>query len=66
VSPFTLPELTTYHPTPGRFDELVDEDFRRNATRYLQSGTHSATIAGRMDFHPDEFPFDGVDVGTRP
>lgn len=44
------------------FDQLVDEDSKRKAAHYLQEGTHPSTISGRVDFKPEEFLFDGMEV----
>jgi len=44
------------------FEELVAEDTRQNAAKYAQEGTHPSTIAGRLEFQPGEFLFDGMDV----
>jgi hypothetical protein len=44
------------------FDELVAEDTRKNAAKYLHEGTHSSTLTGRVEFQPGEFLFDGMDV----
>ena len=45
-----------------RILEMVAEDYKNNAAKYLHEGTHPSAGAVRIDFTPGEFTIDGKDI----